>query len=75
MSIELLEFNNSILVQRQVAPLLCIHWSFLLLAECAGCKEELVEGQALIALDQQWHIWCFKCAVCSTVLHGEYMGK
>ncbi|XP_045104500.1 actin-binding LIM protein 3-like isoform X5 [Portunus trituberculatus] len=43
--------------------------------KCAGCKEELVEGQALIALDQQWHIWCFKCAVCSTVLHGEYMGK
>lgn len=43
--------------------------------KCAGCKEELVEGQALIALDQQWHIWCFKCAICSTVLHGEYMGK
>ncbi|XP_066946547.1 actin-binding LIM protein 2-like isoform X27 [Macrobrachium rosenbergii] len=43
--------------------------------KCAGCKEELVEGQALIALDQQWHIWCFKCAACNTVLHGEYMGK
>nr|XP_045584009.1 uncharacterized protein LOC123746519 isoform X3 [Procambarus clarkii] len=48
---------------------------FTLCLECAGCKEELVEGQALIALDQQWHIWCFKCAICSTVLHGEYMGK
>ncbi|KAB7506335.1 Actin-binding LIM protein 3 [Armadillidium nasatum] len=43
--------------------------------ECSGCKEELVEGQALIALDQQWHIWCFKCAACNTLLHGEYMGK
>ncbi|KAK7017131.1 hypothetical protein SK128_012258 [Halocaridina rubra] len=48
---------------------------FTLCLECAGCKEELVEGQALIALDQQWHIWCFKCAACNTVLHGEYMGK
>ncbi|UYV63445.1 ABLIM3 [Cordylochernes scorpioides] len=42
---------------------------------CAGCKEELKEGQALIALDQQWHIWCFKCVTCEGVLHGEYMGK
>ncbi len=24
---------------------------------CAGCKDELKEGQALIALDRQWHIW------------------
>ncbi|XP_046667258.1 actin-binding LIM protein 3 isoform X4 [Homalodisca vitripennis] len=43
--------------------------------ECAGCKEELKEGQALIALDRQWHIWCFKCKACGAVLHGEYMGK
>ncbi|PRD27682.1 UNVERIFIED_CONTAM: Actin-binding LIM protein 1 [Trichonephila clavipes] len=42
---------------------------------CGGCKEELHEGQALIALDKQWHIWCFKCVTCNTVLHGEYMGK
>ncbi|XP_075213733.1 actin binding LIM protein Uncoordinated 115a isoform X3 [Lycorma delicatula] len=43
--------------------------------ECAGCHQDLKEGQALIALDRQWHIWCFKCQACSTVLHGEYMGK
>ncbi|XP_013785692.1 actin-binding LIM protein 3-like, partial [Limulus polyphemus] len=42
---------------------------------CAACKEELTEGQALIALDKQWHIWCFKCASCGDVLHGEYMGR
>ncbi|XP_035229700.1 actin-binding LIM protein 1-like [Stegodyphus dumicola] len=42
---------------------------------CGGCNEELQEGQALIALDKQWHIWCFKCCTCGTVLHGEYMGK
>lgn len=28
--------------------------------DCAGCGEALKEGQALIALDRQWHIWCFK---------------
>uniref|UniRef100_V5GP13 Actin-binding LIM protein 1 n=2 Tax=Anoplophora glabripennis TaxID=217634 RepID=V5GP13_ANOGL len=43
--------------------------------ECAGCREELKEGQALVALDQQWHIWCFKCGTCGVVLHGEYMGR
>ncbi|KAK7864065.1 hypothetical protein R5R35_002720 [Gryllus longicercus] len=43
--------------------------------ECAGCQEELKEGQALIALERQWHIWCFKCHACGAVLHGEYMGK
>lgn len=27
---------------------------------CAGCDEQLKEGQALIALDRQWHISCFR---------------
>ncbi|XP_044753650.1 actin-binding LIM protein 1 isoform X3 [Coccinella septempunctata] len=43
--------------------------------ECAGCQKELKEGQALVALERQWHIWCFKCGVCDAVLHGEYMGR
>lgn len=43
--------------------------------ECAGCCELLKEGQALIALDRQWHIWCFRCKLCSAILNGEYMGK
>ncbi|XP_076266584.1 actin binding LIM protein Uncoordinated 115a isoform X6 [Rhynchophorus ferrugineus] len=43
--------------------------------ECAGCREDLKEGQVLVALDKSWHIWCFKCRSCDAVLHGEYMGK
>ena len=43
--------------------------------ECTGCAKEIVEGQALIALDSQWHVWCFKCVTCNALLHGEYMGK
>lgn len=27
---------------------------------CAGCRQLLKEGQALIALDRQWHINCFR---------------
>ncbi|KAJ4433008.1 Actin-binding LIM protein 3 [Periplaneta americana] len=50
-------------------------WQHFLLLQCAGCQEELKEGQALIALERQWHIWCFKCRTCDSVLHGEYMGK
>lgn len=42
---------------------------------CAGCHEQLKEGQALIALDRQWHISCFCCKHCKAVLNGEYMGK
>jgi len=44
-------------------------------SECSGCHGELKEGQALIALDRQWHVWCFKCSDCGAPLHGEYMGK
>lgn len=43
--------------------------------DCAGCAEPLKEGQALIALDRQWHIFCFRCTTCKVQLNGEYMGK
>ncbi|XP_053946238.1 actin-binding LIM protein 2 isoform X4 [Anastrepha ludens] len=43
--------------------------------DCAGCGELLKEGQALVALDRQWHVWCFRCKACNAVLNGEYMGK
>lgn len=42
---------------------------------CAGCKERILDGQALIALDLHWHIWCFKCSHCKVPLHGEYVAK
>ena len=41
---------------------------------CAGCGSKLRDGQALVALDKQYHIWCFKCTACQVLLHGEYMG-
>ena len=31
---------------------------------CAGCSGLLRDGQALVALDKQYHIWCFKCTAC-----------
>ena len=43
--------------------------------KCAGCGSELKDGQALMALDKHYHVWCFKCKQCGTLLHGEYMGK
>ncbi|XP_076345805.1 actin-binding LIM protein 3-like isoform X4 [Tachypleus tridentatus] len=43
--------------------------------KCTACKEELTEGQALIALEKPWHICCFKCVFCGDVLHGEYMER
>ena len=40
-----------------------------------GCGDELKDGQALMALDKHFHVWCFKCKACGELLHGEYMGK
>lgn len=44
-------------------------------SHCAGCKEEIKHGQSLLALDKQWHVSCFKCQTCSTILTGEYISK
>ncbi|EDV22780.1 uncharacterized protein TRIADDRAFT_28417 [Trichoplax adhaerens] len=43
--------------------------------KCGGCKQEIRGGQALIALDQQWHTWCFTCNRCGKQLSGEYLGR
>lgn len=40
---------------------------------CAACGDQLHSGQVLLALDQSWHVWCFKCSECAAVLQGEYM--
>eukprot|EP00794_Sanderia_malayensis_P005528 gene5528-6213_t len=42
---------------------------------CAGCGSEIKSGQALLALDSQWHLWCFTCHKCGCLLSGEYMGR
>uniref|UniRef100_W5LD23 Actin binding LIM protein family member 3 n=1 Tax=Astyanax mexicanus TaxID=7994 RepID=W5LD23_ASTMX len=44
-------------------------------SQCAGCKEEITQGQSLLALEKQWHVSCFKCQTCGTVLTGEYISK
>ncbi|XP_027021550.2 actin-binding LIM protein 1a isoform X2 [Tachysurus fulvidraco] len=42
---------------------------------CAGCGRDIKNGQALLALDRQWHLGCFKCKACGKVLTGEYISK
>ncbi|XP_049339845.1 actin-binding LIM protein 3 isoform X4 [Astyanax mexicanus] len=44
-------------------------------SHCAGCKEEIKQGQSLLALEKQWHVSCFKCQTCGLVLTGEYISK
>uniref|UniRef100_A0A803T0Y7 Actin binding LIM protein family member 3 n=1 Tax=Anolis carolinensis TaxID=28377 RepID=A0A803T0Y7_ANOCA len=44
-------------------------------SQCAGCKEEIKQGQSLLALEKQWHVSCFKCQTCGVVLTGEYISK
>ncbi|XP_067381883.1 actin-binding LIM protein 1a isoform X2 [Channa argus] len=44
-------------------------------SNCAGCGRDIKNGQALLALDKQWHLGCFKCKACSKVLTGEYISK
>ncbi|XP_069467978.1 actin-binding LIM protein 1 isoform X4 [Ambystoma mexicanum] len=42
---------------------------------CAGCGRDIKNGQALLALEKQWHLGCFKCKACGKVLSGEYISK
>ncbi|KAJ6223678.1 hypothetical protein RDWZM_002223 [Blomia tropicalis] len=42
---------------------------------CNSCQTEISDGQALIALEKHWHVWCFKCETCGMILHGEYLNK
>ncbi|XP_057206208.1 actin-binding LIM protein 3 isoform X4 [Triplophysa rosa] len=44
-------------------------------SHCAGCKEEIKQGQSLLALEKQWHVSCFRCQTCGMVLTGEYISK
>ncbi|GAB5578800.1 actin-binding LIM protein 1 isoform X19 [Prionailurus iriomotensis] len=44
-------------------------------ANCAGCGRDIKNGQALLALEKQWHLGCFKCKSCGKVLTGEYISK
>ncbi|XP_043109524.1 actin-binding LIM protein 1 isoform X17 [Puntigrus tetrazona] len=44
-------------------------------SNCAGCGRDIKNGQALLALDSQWHLGCFKCKACGKVLSGEYISK
>ncbi|XP_033617305.1 actin-binding LIM protein 1 isoform X10 [Fukomys damarensis] len=44
-------------------------------SNCAGCGRDIKNGQALLALDKQWHLGCFKCKSCRKVLTGEYISK
>ncbi|XP_057306367.1 actin-binding LIM protein 2-like isoform X2 [Hydractinia symbiolongicarpus] len=44
-------------------------------SNCAGCGNDIKSGQALLALEKQWHLWCFTCNKCGCLLAGEYMGR
>ncbi|XP_041426238.1 uncharacterized protein LOC100158300 isoform X17 [Xenopus laevis] len=44
-------------------------------SSCSGCGRDIKNGQALLALDKQWHLGCFKCKSCGKVLTGEYISK
>ncbi|KAL1262580.1 hypothetical protein QQF64_005319, partial [Cirrhinus molitorella] len=44
-------------------------------SSCAGCGRDIKNGQALLALESQWHLGCFKCKACGKVLTGEYISK
>ncbi|XP_038600772.1 actin-binding LIM protein 2 isoform X17 [Tachyglossus aculeatus] len=42
---------------------------------CGGCGLEIQNGQSLVALDQHWHLGCFKCKTCGKLLNAEYISK
>lgn len=52
-----------------------ISFSCVCVSGCAGCGRDIKNGQALLALESQWHLGCFKCKACAKVLTGEYISK
>ncbi|KAM6329955.1 actin-binding LIM protein 1 [Podargus strigoides] len=56
-------------------PMSCSPKELLASSNCAGCGRDIKNGQALLALDKQWHLGCFKCRACGKVLTGEYISK
>ncbi|KAK0153064.1 Actin-binding LIM protein 1 [Merluccius polli] len=42
---------------------------------CVGCGRDIKNGQALLALQGQWHLGCFKCNTCHRLLTGEYISR
>ncbi|XP_039631625.1 actin-binding LIM protein 1 isoform X6 [Polypterus senegalus] len=63
------------LCQRCVQPMSSSPKDISSSSNCAGCGRDIKNGQALLALDRQWHLGCFKCKVCNKVLTGEYISK
>uniref|UniRef100_A0A3Q3D493 LIM zinc-binding domain-containing protein n=1 Tax=Hippocampus comes TaxID=109280 RepID=A0A3Q3D493_HIPCM len=61
--------------QRCVNPLTPPPAGIRYATDCDGCRRRIKNGQALLALGGQWHLGCFKCAVCGQTLRGEYISK
>ncbi|XP_019739144.1 actin-binding LIM protein 1-like isoform X3 [Hippocampus comes] len=61
--------------QRCVNPLTPPPAGIRYVPDCDGCRRRIKNGQALLALGGQWHLGCFKCAVCGQTLRGEYISK
>lgn len=63
------------LCQYCIEPLSPGHKDVIGSSNCAGCGRDIKNGQALLALDRQWHLGCFKCKACNNLLTGEYISK
>ncbi|KAK6636586.1 hypothetical protein RUM43_010248 [Polyplax serrata] len=42
---------------------------------CAGCLNSVEEEEFVQALDQDWHLECFRCSVCDAALSNWYFEK
>ncbi|XP_068162125.1 actin-binding LIM protein 1-like isoform X8 [Antennarius striatus] len=67
--------GNNCLCQRCMQPVSPTPDGISCPTNCSGCGRDIKNGQALLALDGQWHLGCFKCKVCRKVLSGEYISK
>ncbi|XP_065334674.1 LIM domain kinase 1 isoform X2 [Cloeon dipterum] len=42
---------------------------------CAACRNEVEEGEFVHALNQDWHLECFRCSACDAALSSWYFEK
>lgn len=71
----LIRFFLQLLTHVLVVCVFLLNNAYFAFVDCAGCGRDIKNGQALLALDKQWHLGCFKCKACNKVLTGEYISK
>ncbi|GLH11083.1 Putative transforming growth factor beta-1-induced transcript 1 protein [Gryllus bimaculatus] len=67
------ELGGSFFVERDGKAFCVDCFQKLFSPKCAGCKR-VITDVAVIALDQTWHTFCFRCKMCRQIINNSEFG-